>query len=187
MSVLQKLKKMFSGEQDTKSSVISSCGMLVFEHTSAVIAAETSLKAAGYGVEVKAPPPNLHKGCDMILIIELMHEIAILKLLKEQNNAPVELLPMAHDLLEPVSLYQVHDFGQWLMVRAANMKITVDKQSQIIVNISGGGCPDVPYLAHKLIGLELTQAMEPREMGHTLCCYALQKAFLEARRILTCG
>jgi hypothetical protein len=33
------------------------------------------------------------------------------------------------------------------MIRAANMKLTVDKDTMVIVNISGGGCPDVPYLA----------------------------------------
>ncbi len=187
MKILEKLKKIFSGTDSSNSSSISDRGMLIFEHTSAVIRAETLLKTAGYTVEVKAPPPNLHKGCDMILVIELMSHIAILKLLEEQNNAPLELLPMAHNLLEPVSLFQVQDFGQWLMVRAANMKITVDKNTQIIVNISGGGCPDVPYLAHKLVGLRLDEAEEPRHMGQTLCCYALQKAFGEARRILICG
>jgi len=38
------------------------------------------------------------------------------------------------------------------MVRAANMKLTIDKKTRMIVNISGGGCPDVPYLASQMIG-----------------------------------
>jgi len=32
------------------------------------------------------------------------------------------------------------------MVRAANMKLTIEKKTQRIVNISGGGCPDIQTL-----------------------------------------
>jgi len=87
-------------------------------------------------------------------------------------------------MLEPVSLYQTTDFGQWLMVRAANMKLTVDKKSRVIVNISGGGCPDVPALAELLVGRTLAEAPAPAEHGHTLCSYALELAFQEARRLM---
>ena len=69
------------------------------------------------------------------------------------------------------------------MVQAANVKITVERASGRIVNVSGGGCPDVPYLASVLTGQSIDGAEEPRVQGHTLCSYALQKAFLEARRI----
>jgi hypothetical protein len=68
------------------------------------------------------------------------------------------------------------------MVRAANMKLTVDKETLTIVNISGGGCPDVPYLAKELVGKTLNEAPAPREIGHTLCGYALQLAFEEMGR-----
>jgi hypothetical protein len=50
------------------------------------------------------------------------------------------------------------------------------------VNISGGGCPDVPYLAKELVGKTLNEAPAPREIGHTLCGYALQLAFEEMGR-----
>ena len=40
------------------------------------------------------------------------------------------------ELLEPVSLCQVKRLDRWLMVRAANMKITVDTRDGRIVNIS---------------------------------------------------
>lgn len=49
----------------------------------------------------------------------------------------------------------------------------------MIVNVSGGGCPDVPYLAIRLIGHRLDAAPSPREIGHTLCGYALGLAFEE--------
>ena len=68
------------------------------------------------------------------------------------------------------------------MVRAANMKMTVDKRDLRIVNISGGGCPDVPFLAESLVGKNLREAPEPRGMGHTLCGYALQLAYEELLR-----
>ncbi len=188
MTFLSKIKKFFlaTEKKSASTATISDRGMLVFAHTGEVIAAENILRDAGFAVEVQGPPPDLHSGCDMILVIELMYEVAILSELHKHKAAPLQVLPLAHNMLEPVSLYHVHDYGQWLMVRAANMKITVEKDSSIIVNISGGGCPDVPYLAHKLVGLTLAQAEEPRHMGQTLCCYSLQKAFTEARRLL-CG
>jgi hypothetical protein len=68
------------------------------------------------------------------------------------------------------------------MVRAANMKLTVDKETKIIVNISGGGCPDIPYLASQMVGKHLNESPSPREIGHTLCGYALQLAFEEIKR-----
>jgi len=91
-------------------------------------------------------------------------------------------VPAAGPLLEPVSLFQVKDFGPWLMVRAANMKLTVDKRTRVIVNVSGGGCPDVPYLARELTGKPLDAAPRPRDLGHTLCGYALDLAFEEMLR-----
>ena len=84
--------------------------------------------------------------------------------------------------LLPVSLFQVKDFGAYLMVRAANMKLTIAKADGSIVNISGGGCPDVPYLAQKMVGRTLETAPLPRDIGHTLCAYALQLAYEEMQR-----
>jgi len=67
-------------------------------------------------------------------------------------------------------------------VRAANMKLTVDKETSLIVNVSGGGCPDIPYLAQAMVGRKLEDAPQPREIGHTLCGYALQLAYEEIKR-----
>lgn len=82
-----------------------------------------------------------------------------------------------------MSLYNVKDFGDYLMVRAANMKITVAKADLRIVNVSGGGCPDVPFLADRLVGETLSSAPEPRELGRTLCGYALHMAYEELKRL----
>lgn len=158
-------------------------GFLVFQHTGEVIQAERRLQAAGFAVEVKGPPPELRTGCDMVLTFPLMKEHAVRRILEEERLTPLSVVPVCDAMLEPVSLYRVTDYGQWLMVQAANVKLTIEKASGLIVNISGGGCPDVPYLAGLLVGRRISDAEEPRLKGHTLCSYALQKAFLEARRL----
>lgn len=162
-------------------------GMLVFEHTSEVIAAERKLRSAGFAVEVKGPPPDLQTGCDMIIVFPVMKLAAVETTLKEAGITPVKVITAADSLLDPVSLFHVKDMGQWLMARAANMKIVIDKNTGVIVNISGGGCPDVPWLAHEMCGKKLEDAPAPISIGHTLCCYSLQKAYEELKRIWPCG
>ena len=158
-------------------------GFLVFQHTGEVIQAERGLQAAGFRVEVKGPPPELRTGCEMVLTFPLMKEHAVRRVLEELRLSPLNVVPVSATMLEPVSLFRVTDYGQWIMVQAANVKLTFERESGLIVNISGGGCPDVPYLAGLLVGRRLDDAEEPRLKGHTLCSYALQKAFIEARRL----
>lgn len=158
-------------------------GFLVFQHTGEVIQAERRLQAAGFAVEVKGPPPELRTGCDMVLTFPLMKEHAVRRILEEERLTPLSIVPVCDTMLEPVSLFRHTDYGQWFMVQAANVKLTVEKTTGLIVNVSGGGCPDVPYLAGLLVGRRICDAEEPRLKGHTLCSYALQKAFLEARRL----
>jgi hypothetical protein len=164
------------------SKAVSGRGLLIFQHTSEVIKAESVLKAAGLDVAVKGPPPEVRTGCDLAIEFPIISELKVARILKEARLEPLQTVPLYDLLLEPVSLYNVKDFGDYLMVRAANMKITVDKADRRIVNISGGGCPDVPFLAERLVGKKLSQAPEPRTLGTTLCGYALQLAYLELRR-----
>lgn len=164
-------------------SSISEKGMLLYPSTGEVIRAETLLREAGLDIAVKGPPPDLRQGCDMIIEFDLMHELYVRQILQTARLDPLRIVPVQDHLLEPVSLFNVKDFGDYLMVRAANMKITIEKQSQRIVNISGGGCPDVPYLAQMLVGKTMSQAPEPRVLGQTLCGYALQLAFQEVKRL----
>jgi hypothetical protein len=157
-------------------------GVMAFAHTAEVIRAEAALKAAGFEVRVMGPPPDMRTGCDMVVEFELMREPAARRILEAVGLSPLAVAPVRAGMLEPVSLYQTTDFGQWLMVRAANMKLTVDKQSRVIVNISGGGCPDVPALAELMVGRTIDAAPPPLERGQTLCSYALELAFREAQR-----
>jgi hypothetical protein len=156
-------------------------GILAFENTSEVIRAESVLKSKGWKIRVMGPPPEIRSGCDLVIEFPLIEELNILRTLQEEDVCPLQVVPVTSPLLQPVDLFQTKDFGRYLMVRAANMKLTVDKETQMIVNISGGGCPDVPYLAREMIGKSLSEAPSPREIGHTLCGYALQLAYEEMR------
>ena len=188
----QRLRGIFMPPSASKSTTekrgCNDRGLLVFEHTGEVIRAERLLRAAGLAVEVKGPPPELRTGCDMVVVFELVLQARVMETLEQEDLRPSQVVS-AHDvLLEPVSLYQIKQLdNRWIMVRAANMKITLDTADGRIVNISGGGCPDVPWVAHKLCGLRLDEAPEPLSLGQTLCCYSLQKAFEELRRQRVCG
>lgn len=175
-----KKKKSTSDKKERATS--ADLGILVFENTSEVIRAEKILKKAGWSIRVMGPPPSIQTGCDLVIEFPLIEELNILRELGNANVSPLKVVPVTAPLLEPVSLFQTRDFGEYLMVRAANMKITIGKKDMKIVNISGGGCPDVPYLAQEMIGKTLTEAPRPRDLGHTLCGYALELAYEELLR-----
>jgi hypothetical protein len=157
-------------------------GILVFENTSEVIQAENVLRAAGWKIRVMGPPPEIRTGCDLAIEFPLIEELNISRTLIKAGIKPLQIVPVSSPLLKPVDLFHTKDFGRYLMVRAANMKITIEKKTRLIVNISGGGCPDVPYLAQEMVGKTITESPVPREIGHTLCGYALQLAYEEIAR-----
>jgi len=178
------INKLFLSKKDKPSERLKS-GLLLFENTSEVIKAEKVLQKEGYKVKVVGPPPEVRKGCDLAIEIPIIEITGILNLLKTQGIEPLDFIPLSeNEILKPVDLFQVKDFGDYLMVRAANMKITVNKKTSVIVNISGGGCPDVPYLASILLGVSLKDFFSPKELAHTLCGYALHLAFEKAKELL---
>jgi len=179
LSFLGILKKKLSKETDNKNI---DRAILVFENTSEVIRAENVLKAEGLKIKVMGPPPEIRSGCDLVIEIPLIEELNILRSLEEAGVLPLKIVPVSSPLLKPVDLFQNKDFGKYLMIRAANMKLTIDKETQHIVNVSGGGCPDVPYLAQEMVGKTMDEAPDPRKIGHTLCGYALQLAYEEMTR-----
>lgn len=157
-------------------------GILVFENTSEVIKAENLLKKGSWRIRVMGPPPEIRTGCDLVIEFPLIEELEILRVLEAAGVKPLSMVPVTGPLLAPVNIFFTRDYGRYLMVRAANMKITVDKNSLTVVNISGGGCPDVPYLAKEMVGRHIMNAPAPRSIGHTLCGYALQLAYEEILR-----
>jgi len=176
------LKKKKRKHNQEDQGVSADHGILVFENTSDVIQAENILKKQGWPVRVMGPPPEIQTGCDLVIDFPLIEELNILRELRCADISPLQVVPVTAHLLVPVDLFETKDFGTYLMVRAANMKITIAKEGLKIVNISGGGCPDVPYLAQEMVGKSLAEAPRPREIGHTLCGYALELAYEELLR-----
>lgn len=176
------LSRLISKRGSPPHKILKDRGILVFENTSEVIRSETVLKEGGWTVRVMGPPPEIRTGCDLVIEFPLIEELEILRTLETEGLHPLQVVPVSGPLLEPVSVFFTTDYDQFLMIRAANMKITVEKASARIVNISGGGCPDVPYLAAEMVGKTLDKAPSPRSLGHTLCGYALQLAYEEMIR-----
>lgn len=173
-----KIQKLFS-KRSKKREQMDFRGLLVYPSTSDVIRAEKILKEEGYKVRVVGPPPHLRTGCDLVIQFPIVEQLGIERLLEEKGLAPLEVVSISDETLEPIDLCQKKDFGDYLMIRAANMKLVLDKRTEKIVNISGGGCPDVPYLAKMLIGQKLGEAPSPKDIGHTICAYALHVAYEE--------
>ncbi len=179
MALLQFLK---GGQPGISKKGRTDRGFLVFESTGEVIQAENLLRKNGWDIRVMGPPPEIRTGCDLVIEFPLIEELKITKVLQDGGIPPLQAVPVTGPLLQPVNLFRIKDFGKYLMVQAANMKLTIDKESLYIVNISGGGCPDVPFLAAEMVGRRLDEAPSPREIGYTLCGYALQLAYEEVKK-----
>lgn len=161
-------------------------GLLIYDSVNDVILAEATLKKASFeGIRVVAPPPQYRAGCDLSIQFPIIERLGILRTLEDCDNAPRDVIHVTDELMRPTEICSVKDFGRHVMVRSANMKITVDRETKTIVNISGGGCSDVPYLAQEMIGKNLFDTESPRRIGYTLCAYTLDIAFEEARRRLS--
>ena len=154
-------------------------GLVLFQAVDEAISAEKILKAENYEVKLVAPPPALRKGCDLAVEINITEKPGIERLLQSKDAHFVEILPLkgAGELLDVV---KTKDFGDSLMVKAGNMKLTFDKNTGVILNISGGGCPDIPFLHISMLDKKLTEASSPKLKGYTLCALMLDRAFTEA-------
>ncbi len=183
MKISRIFKKFLKIEEESECDLKSSKALLIFEHTSEVIKAEEIIKNQNIFFKVVAPPPEYRKGCDLAIEVWIVEIPGILNLLKKKGLDPIEVLPLSDTNLEPVDLYFIKDYGDFIMVRFANMKITAEKKNLKIVNISGGGCPDVPFLAAYLIGRDLKGEF-PLEYSYSLCGYALKKAYYKLKEIL---
>lgn len=159
-------------------------GIILFETVQDAMRAEKLLQQADYTMRLVAPPPRMRKGCDLALEINLVEQFGIERLLKEKKAHYAEIAQLkdkgASELLK---LTTTTDFGRWIMVKAGNMKISYEKESGMIVNVSGGGCPDIPFLHAELIDKRLDAAASPKDLGYTLCARMLDVALDEARDI----
>ena len=171
------MKKFFKGQEGTQSK---GSGLVLFLNVQDAIGAEKVLKKAGYAVKLVAPPPELRKGCDLAVEINLVEKPGIERLFEQKDVTYASIDPLKIGTSELLEIVKVTDFGHWLMVKAANMKLSFDKESGIIVNTSGGGCPDIPVLHAELIDKRLTEAPRPRDTGFTLCALMLDRALEES-------
>ena len=154
-------------------------GLVLFADVQDAMKAEKVLKKAGYYVKLVAPPPQLRKGCDLALGVNLVEQPGIERALKEKDAPYVEVAPLKVGTSELLDVVKVVDFGDWTMVKAGNMKLTFDKVSGIIVNTSGGGCPDIPHMHAELIDRKLNEVERPSDVGFTLCALMLERALEE--------
>lgn len=154
-------------------------GLALFDDVQHAMLAEKVLKSAGYIVKLVAPPPELRKGCDLAVEINLVEQPGIERVLGEKDVAYISIDPIRIKTAPILDVVKVTDFGDWIMVKAGNMKITYEKSSGVIVNVSGGGCPDIPYLHAELINKRLVEAPRPKDLGFTLCALNLERALEE--------
>lgn len=155
-------------------------GLVLFQDVQEAMRAEKTLKQAGYLVKLVAPPPELRKGCDLAVAINLVEKPGIERALREGDIAFVEVVPLKPGMPEILEIVRVTDFGEWVMAKAANMKLTYEKKTGRIVNTSGGGCPDIPYMHAELLDKPVESAPRPRDLGYTLCALMLDRALEES-------
>ena len=170
MDLLKRKKKTFEGG-----------GLVLFHEVQEAMKGERALKKADYRVRLVAPPPELRKGCDLAVEINLAEQPGIERLLKQRDVAYMEIRPLKGSDAAILEVVRTTDFGDWVMVKAANMKLTYEKESGKIVNTSGGGCPDIPVMHAELLDKLLAEAPRPAEIGYTLCALMLDRALEEGK------
>jgi len=166
-----------------QKSIVEADGIITFSDVASAMKAEKAIQTAGYDVKLVAPPPQLRMGCDLALEISLVQQQGIERLLQDQHLPYTKFLPISTGSTRMCNIVKVTDFGKWVMVKAGNMKLSYEKDTGEIVNISGGGCPDIPYLHAEMMDKPLKQAPHPRELGYTLCATMLQRAYEEALQL----
>jgi len=162
-------------------------GLVLLLSVEDAIAAEKILKAENYTVRLVAPPPELRKGCDLAVEINIAEKPGIERLLDEKDIPYVSVEPLKTGTAPLLEIVKVTDFGKWVMVKAGNMKITYEKNSGVIVNISGGGCPDISYLYAEMVDKRIEEAPRPKDVGFTLCALNLDRALDECLNLYTGG
>jgi hypothetical protein len=157
--------------------------LILLNDVSEAIKAEQILKAVKLETKMVAPPAEIRIGCDLAVEIDLLDSFEAKKILEAHKIKPIKIIFLANTQLEPTEIVKKVDFNDYLMIKAGHMKLTFNKETGEIVNISGGGCSDIPFLALRMVGNTLEKTEKPEELGCTLCAYMLKKAYQEAIRI----
>ncbi|MFC1865518.1 DUF3343 domain-containing protein [Chloroflexota bacterium] len=117
--------------------------LVVFDYIYHALRAKHVLSEAGLKLREVAPPPEYRTGCDLAIEISATEVDKAERILDEKDVLVLDILFMPKDTtLVPVylgTLIKTVDFPDYTMVRCGNMKITYQKGTGTIVNISGGG------------------------------------------------
>lgn len=162
---------------------VSEDGLVLFKSVMQAMRAEKVLQNADYPIRMVAPPPNIRSGCDLAVGFNLLDRTGVERVLQQHGIKPLDIIFTDNVEMRPSELTKEIHFGKYVMVKAGNVKLTFEKISGVIVNISGGGCPDIPFLNLTLLHKNLTETPKPRDVGYTLCAYMLDKAYERALTI----
>ncbi len=159
-------------------------GLVLFKTTAGALKAEKVLRAAGLDAKLVAPPLSRRRGCDLAVEVNLLETLAVERVLLDSAVRHEGLEVLSSESARLLELVQVVELGDFVMVKAGNMKMTCERRTGVIANVSGGGCPDIPYLFLELVGRVVTECARPRELGSTLCALLLDRAWEESARIV---
>lgn len=154
--------------------------VFLFEHFRDGMRAEDILISAGFHTRSGAPPPDVRTGCDLSISVPTSETLSAEKKLLEKGIKVWDVIFKFSGSLPELQISKLLkkvDYDDYVMVRVGNMKLTYQKKTGVIVNVSGGGCPDIPLLAVRMIGKTLNEVAPPAQTGFTLCAYTLQKAY----------
>ncbi len=165
------LKNIFSKEYEKPK------GILLYGSVQEVIQTNKMLESEGFQVRLVAPPPEVRVGCDLAIEFNLIEQEAIETIIKKEGSDPYKIVSTKEMLPDILKRSLIVEIDGYIMCKAGNMKITIDKNEHRIVNISGGGCPDIPYVAEQLYKARIEEAKNPIEVGNSLCSYMLQISF----------
>ncbi|MDL1956218.1 MAG: DUF3343 domain-containing protein [Candidatus Desulfofervidus auxilii] len=177
--MLKQIKERLFKKKDLREK-----GLILVENVANAMAVEEILKEHGFSVRGVAPPIYLRKGCDLAVEFDLVEQMGIERILKKIQII-YEIVSLSTSE-RPLEITKTKEIDNYILIRAANMKLTIEPKTGIIVNISGGGCPDIPFLSKNLIGKHLKEANKIMENGYSLCAYMLKKALEKALKITKC-
>ncbi len=152
-------------------------GILLFGSVQEVIQTHKMLETEGFQVRLVAPPPEVRVGCDLAIEFNLLEQEAIETIIKREQKDLYNIVSTKEMLPDILKRSLFVEMDGYLMCKSGNMKITISKKDHRIVNISGGGCPDIPYVAEQLYNVKIEAAKNPIDIGNSLCSYMLQISF----------
>ena len=99
----------FKGKQ--KDVHVEGEGLVLFETVQDAMKAEKVIKDGGYTVKMVAPPAELRKGCDLAVQINLVEQAGIDRLLRQQQAAFVQIVPIKSGTSALLDIVKITDFG----------------------------------------------------------------------------